>query len=685
MRQIIVTIPELCALSPMVTEGNIKQQVKRSRDNAWAEWQHFKHSADKRKVCIDYATIPHEFIVKYQLPDLKSVNDAIEKVRREQKQEYEVTDVAKYNKQVVDLYNKLREEKRYAYQPYFTAIREKYPELQPNKCIEFAELQAVMEYVMKHYKGALALYYDAFNMLYPDKYANKFAFANWLNKCKTTSIQDAVVNRKSVVKVQKRISDFQYNLIRSLFMDDRKYSAVQIHEKLIEACTKVGEKPYSRKSVNNYIQALRKDIEAHAARYGADATQQQMQYATLLSALYINDQWQIDGWNLPFWVNVKGKAKRFVIFLIWDNHSRKIVGYSVGASENTPLIMKALDDAIQETGFAPYEIVSDMHSFNRTQTAEKLKHGLKMLGVTWTATLNAQGKAIAERYQQYLDALCKDYPQYLGKGITSKSRDARRNPETYKELSKPQNMLTEQQIVAIAAEVVMRYNAKPLAIHGNVSPNEKYSLSSAKNAIPVNTSQRLALINPITEYKVSRGQIVIKQGIVKHEFQLPAHLASKYNNETVQVQYEDLTEGVYLYDANTGEALGSIEPKTKIHGALANQTEEDKLRLLQLNGRKKGVINQTQTAAKTAQKRLQETNPEALELIPSYMVDKDIRKEVEESSALRNRVQDMGVMVSALPIKKTSMIGKSTSAKSPYAPKDHTIKDFDFNSFLNEE
>src|SRR5690606_2734842 len=118
----------------------------------------------------------------------------------------------------------------------------------------------------------------------------------------------------------------------------------------------------------------------------------------------------------------------------------------------------------------PAELVFDRHSFQRTTIAENFRKQTQAMGITWTETINPKHKLVSERYTQYLNSLCKDYPGYLGKGVTAKSKDARLSPEHYKELAKRKNHLTKDEVIAIMADVVKRYNDMPIKPLGGLSP-----------------------------------------------------------------------------------------------------------------------------------------------------------------------------------------------------------------------
>ena len=153
-------------------------------------------------------------------------------------------------------------------------------------------------------------------------------------------------------------------------------------------------------------------------------------YAKIIPALYSGDQWQMDGWDIPVYCkkrSEKGGVEyfvKYVLFVVMDVHSRKIIGFDVAESENTETILTALDMAVRNTKTLPNELVADNHSWNKTKEAASLKDITEKLGMIWTIDSNPRRKAILERAFRTLgDKHFKRYYGYLGQGIKSKMKN----------------------------------------------------------------------------------------------------------------------------------------------------------------------------------------------------------------------------------------------------------------------
>jgi hypothetical protein len=279
--------------------------------------------------------------------------------------------------------------------------------------------------------------------------------------------------------------------------------------------------------------------------------------------------------------------------------------------------------------------------------------------------------------------------------MTAKGKDARPSPEVMAEYAKTKNFKTFDEIKMIAGYAVVEFNrnkvSKELSATLNMpcemSPNEIYAAGESIKAFPISEAERVALIKPIEAYKVTRGQINIKIGGRKHEFQLSAALIDRYNNKEIEVTYEDLTEGIYIADINTGEMLGFIEPKRKIHGAIPDQTQADRDLLNKLTGRTKGTATK---ARKTAQGRIAaglKANPDAIALINSHALPKDIRQIALQDAEVKKHLAEQGAKINMVPVRKVAAVVLDAPApvkKKPFAPTGPVkVGKVDINEFLN--
>ena len=90
--------------------------------------------------------------------------------------------------------------------------------------------------------------------------------------------------------------------------------------------------------------------------------------------------WQLDGSRFQFpYLTEDGKIAFLIFFVVLDVHSRKIIGYSSGKTENHILVKEALSMAVQETGFLPSEIIRDNGGCFRDKKYQKLEEYISAL------------------------------------------------------------------------------------------------------------------------------------------------------------------------------------------------------------------------------------------------------------------------------------------------------------------
>ncbi len=632
----------LCKAAARLSEPNARQIKKTCIDRTKAGYIWQWNGSD-----VNVNSISEAERQRYGIPDNERLAALVAEYKSCEAEANTDAAAGDLGREIDRLYHAMSEAKL-NYHQYYNIINERYNVSKENGKL-FAQRWAVWQYIADNYnraKNSLTIYHAAYGMVFPGHLSDINSFANFKKACDKDGIESKVVDQRAIAKAAKRITSFQYAMLQSLYIQPQKITAAAAHRKLIAACEGLSEKPYCLASVKNYFKEFENNADLYAARYGAAAAQKQLPHLSLLPANDRNTQWQIDGWTMPFW---GAEFQRYVLHLVRDNYSRKIVGWSVGESENAGLILAGLEDAMYKTGVFPGELLSDKHGFHKT--AKRIKTETQRMGTVWTTTTNAQRNQLAERYNQYLDELCKDFAGYTGKNVTAKGKDARPAPEAMLEFAKTANFKTADEVRAIAAYVVTEFNRTPLELLEGMSPNEKYDLSEDKKCFKLTENDRIQLLRPAVAYKVIRGQITIKVGMKKHEFQLPAELINRYNNREVLVVHEDLAQGIYISDIKTGEELGCIGPKVKVAGAVPDQTEEDRKRINQMTGRTKGV---TVPARKAAQQRIAEAlkdNPEAIALINHHSLPKDIRALAEKDMELKRALADAGINANNLPVR----------------------------------
>lgn len=594
--------------------------------------------------------------------------------------------LANHDAKVESYYNNLFFCTTQGYIKHIPTFKEKYSTLSTEKINEICKLYAAWKYIVdltiNERNRDTSMLYVAFNKIYPNKYKNYNCFANAKKK--------AVDNGAEFVAVDSRLFTTPLNVktvnvlnqywVNGIVSANRKLSNKEVWKKICEVCELANEKAPSLSWVDKYRkQVLRSNINTSASSNGnAYAFAKQQPYASMQHALHANSQWQMDGWTLPFWVDNGTKFCRYVIVIVRDAYSKKIVGSAVGETENTLLIMAALKDAIINTGCLPYEILTDNHSFNQTKEAAYFKDAIGKIGTVFTVTSNPQHKSIIERYNRHLYSFCKEYYGCIGEGVKSKSKNAHAKQESIDAYAKNQISVGEIQLIGI--DIVEKSNASILEKEGK-TPNQLFDESEKPNCFAVDVFERIKILTAQTEIKIVRGQLNITRSKIKYEYQLPANLYQQYNDTTVIVRYEDLNECIYLYDKATDEPIIELNQKLKIHGALADQNEID-IELLNKNkGRIAGIKSQAAKSNESLTEKALQVNSDAYLHLNKVTTPKNVLNEMEQNANLKRIAIDKGININLIhvPLRESEMDNNTLKPKqkindSPFTDKNHVIR-----------
>jgi len=505
--------------------------------------------------------------------------------------------------------------------------------------------------------------HQAFNELFPGKYKTKEALSQAILKAKVDGIERVAIDKRIFGNNdrEKKSNTPQVDYVTGLLVKNgSKYSNAEMLEKANAYFVSQGMKPLSLSWMKKQRRQLLKNIEIYKARYGAYEANRQMPFASLKSADLIHRQWQVDGFTLPFW---ESKFHRSILVYVIDNCSKKILGYCVGDTENSDVIKAAIKQAVYSTGVLPNEAVMDNHSFTKTQAAINFEKLLLKVGAQLTKTSNPRQKVIVERYNQHLNNLFKKFYGYLGKGILSKSMDARPSRELQTEYTK--YFKSKEEILLMVNSVVLEYNNKP---QRGISPSQLFIQKDNPECIKLSEYNRAELLPNSAIKQIRNGQITIMRGVEKFEYQLPKALFKQWNNEEVLITHDDLRDGIYLFDKITGEGIAFLQEKFKINNAVALQTEADKQALYKNKGRIKGIITEAAKELKAIEEKALNIDPEAHARISALTAPKDVIKELEQNGLLNQMAQDQGIITSEIHIEKVpqnNYTGKESRSVNP--------------------
>ncbi len=545
-----------------------------------------------------------------------------------------------------EIFNQLEYARQYDFTKYISLYNSD-TTLTTDKITSFAQLHSVWSKILDLKNNAglrdLKNLHDAFNRIYPNKYNSKISFSNAITKASCNGIMSVAIDKRVFGNNnnEKKEATAQINFaIALLTASEGKFTAPEILEKANTYFKEHGLKQYGLSWAKKMVAKYKANPAIYQSRYGQNEAAKKMPFASLKNPEYSNTLWQMDGKTLPFW---GPNFQRYSLVMIIDSTSKKIVGSAFGVSENSTVIMDAIKEAVNNTGVLPFEIITDNHSFNETKECENLISLLNKKGTKWTVTSNPQHKAIVERYNQNIDALCKEYGGYLGKGIRSRSIDAVTSDEMKTEFAK--DFLSENEVRAISVAVVEKYNK--IVLKSGSTPEKSYLENLHPHPITANVFDRAELLTMRTEKLIRRGQITIKRGIEKFEFQLSAKHYQQYNDATVIVKYDDLRDGIYLFNKATGEPIDYVPLKDKINNAQSLQTDKD-IELLNKNkGRTTGIKTKGKREIEKLSIAAHNADPEAFASLNKMTTPKNVLQELEQHG-LQRIAQEKGVVMNHL-------------------------------------
>lgn len=538
----------------------------------------------------------------------------------------------------------------YARDRHFPQYREIYQRmgLSPEKVTEYAKHHAVWATIVELHAERFGLrnLWNAYCKLYPNRHVY-----NSMNRCINICNNDGI-ERLLVRKVSEgtKIYDARYELwVMEKLSSGKKYTQKQVHEYLCKQCDLKGlTKPSLSWTKQTCVKLL---STVSVGRFGADECYyKELPYMGIIPAENPNDQWQCDGWRLPFYYNDNG-LKTLTLFWVIDACTGKVLGSYVDRSENTDTILKGMENAVATAKVLPFEIVSDNHSFQNTGEAKSFKETIGKIGTTWTVTSNPRYKGKVERsFGTFGNSFCKNEHGYIGQGIKTRVKEGRTSQELVDKYLK--KCLTPAQITLIAGRCIEQYN-NTKGKDGK-TPNERYdeamkSKETKHSSFPVTELDLAYLFIREKKIKSGQGQISFERAGVQYEFEFTAKQSPVLNGKEFTIRYLDDKDELMLFDPQTDEYIDTVRRKRYAHGALANQTEEDKELFLKHKGRQSGILTDKKRKQADIIKRALEIDPEAAYAMNPRMTPKATFEEYKENGVLADFAYRHGINVDNVP------------------------------------
>ena len=308
-------------------------------------------------------------------------------------------------------------------------------------------------------------------------------------------------------------------------------------------------------------------IARHRGREGRLALKARMAYVTRSTAGMLPTYvYTADGQTFDAEVAhpIHGQAFRPEITSILDVATRKCVGFSVGLSENTIVVMDALRIACEAHGIPAIFYVDRGPGYKNNAVDNEVTGFAARLGITKMHALprNAQAKGMIERFNgTVLVPLAKEFPTYIGADM-DREAGQKVHKITRKEIREfgiSKTLPSFADFMQAMRDEIDDYNNRPHSGIDGSTPNEAWNAHVIDGFEPVEVTQAESddLFRPYVRRKTNRAQL----NFLKNDY---FHIdLEAYHGREVLVGY-DIHDGQHVWvreisaDKNGDEVPGRL-------------------------------------------------------------------------------------------------------------------------------
>ena len=369
----------------------------------------------------------------------------------------------------------------------------------------------------------------------------------------------------------------------------QNYSNEHIIRKVTDMCEMTEKKQPSRRWYGQSIfEQPKTKFLTGEKRFGSSSRKSHIykSYIPFQNALFAGDCWEMDATRVNMIAHEAedGKERFLFVVAVRDVHSGDILGYSFDYSENHVVYLEAMKMAVQNTGYLPYEWVTDRFPGHNKPEMLEFFERLESLGTIMTFSHNANQKAGVERWFRTLQSVFfMDSKYFYGEGIKSRAAYAHRAPEYLKRIKKEakQKGWDFDKNIEEASLHIEKYRSTRFSYysrkHANVnqSPSEIHRISEKPHVNFVSMST-ISMLFGLKKELTIKNEGLIETEIVNVKFQYtisPAYydVISNYFGKKIVMTYDlnDLSVA-YLWEKNGNllKSLCDVElfDKPQIHG-----------------------------------------------------------------------------------------------------------------------
>lgn len=344
-------------------------------------------------------------------------------------------------------------------------------------------------------------------------------------------------------------------------------------------------------------------------------------HLSLIDAKYPCDAFEIDGTKLQF--ACKDKQNNIItltIVYVLDSYSKRILGYSLGSSEDSDLVKEAFEMSIYATGYLlPTQITTDGASAFKGRMTRIKEYTANTFGVKWISSSNPKRKSTLERLIRTIQTVFLS-PSfgYIGAGIKSINKNERPNGDVLLLLRDPSYLHNSSKIEGMMADVIHKYNTIPL-YENDSSPLELFKDNRPKNAFKILFWQTPYIFWAKHTLMVKNSMVTIYED--KREYIYKSYvedLVLKINHTKVDCYFKKSAhKQIFIFLKNTDQFLGTMDLFTRVHKVLVNQSKKDRILLNEHFKKRKSLENALIKKVKNTEKELVND----LGLLPSELIN----------------------------------------------------------------
>ncbi len=292
-------------------------------------------------------------------------------------------------------------------------------------------------------------------------------FTTKLKEAADSGIESVIVNAKRLIgRSRKKFTKTHEKFTIHYYKNPARFKYRVIQEKVNNEITKKGLLPVSLTVIKDFLRQPEIQNRYKPFRIGKVwAKHNLFPYLPITKPKLLNSKWELDSSeiNLFVWPDENSKKPiRYVLCILVEVKSRKILGFHIRETEDSILNEITLFNAIKETNTIPHEFVHDNHSsLVKSERFNLIKSRMEDWGccITICEPYAPEQKGTVERAHGILQADYFAYtPGWLGFNSGAKSEESRITSQQQNEFYKGKYKMYFKELILMVTEYIDRYN-----------------------------------------------------------------------------------------------------------------------------------------------------------------------------------------------------------------------------------